>query len=77
MRTCGGRPIAITPLTSSGKGDLVKLRLLLVAIVVLMLAVACTAAVRAVTAKASTHVVRVADDLDGWIDGGKPGGNSP
>ena len=54
-----------------------RLRLLVIAIVVLLLAVACTAAVRAVTVKASTHVVRVADDLDGWIDGGRPGGINP
>jgi hypothetical protein len=55
----------------------VKLRLLLVAIVALLLAVACTAAVHAVAAKGATHVVRVADGIDGWIDGGRPGGTSP
>jgi len=52
---------------------LVKLRLVLIAIVALVLAVACTAAVRAFSVKAAPHLVRVADDGDGWIDGGIPG----
>lgn len=50
-----------------------KLRLVLIAIVALVLAVACTAAVRAFSVKAAPHLVRVADDGDGWIDGGIPG----
>ena len=50
-----------------------KLRLVLIALVALLLAAACTAAVRAVSVKAAPHVVRVADDdPDGWINGGIP-----
>ena len=50
-----------------------KLRLVLIALVALLLAAACTAAVRVVSVKAAPHVVRVADDdPDGWINGGIP-----
>ena len=51
---------------------LVKLRLLLIAVLALVLAGACMAAVRAISVKAAPHAVRVADGTDGWINGGLP-----
>ena len=49
-----------------------KLRLLLIAVLALVLAGACTAAVRAISVKAAPHAVRLADGTDGWINGGFP-----
>ena len=76
--TAGYRPAAAAGAclraaeTSSGRGLLVKLRLLLIAVLALVLAGACTAAVRAISVKAAPHAVRLADGTDGWINGGFP-----